>query len=85
MLVEIMNCVTMQQLNVVIRDSCRGGWGGALGYPPKPKSLPPPPLIFFRIIIKCQIQDFKIALVESKFVSKKLTSKIIILQDMPPN
>ena len=75
------SCVTMQ-LNVVIRDSYKGGGGGggALGYPPKAQTSP---LIFLRIIInfiRCQIQGFK----ESKFVSKNLTSKIIILQDMPP-
>ena len=49
--------------------------------------ISPPPLIFLRIIInfiQCQIQGFKIALVESKFVSKNLSSKFIILQDMPP-
>ena len=73
----VFSCVTMQ-LKVIIRDSYRGP-----GISPKAQISP---LIFLRIIInfiQCQIQGLKIAFVESKFVSKNLTSKIIILRACP--
>ena len=63
------SCVTSYAVKSGYQGFIQGEGRGALGYPPKPIS---PPIFFKKIInfIQCQIQGFKIALVNQNLSAK---------------